>query len=92
MSEKPELSEYFQKIPDFLLKVQIIGQPKEYNKDRLESKTPPSLSKNHYFTYYRCFHRLPQGVPGKTAAALVTSTNVRTGNKDIPLSRKERLP
>ena len=82
MSEKPELSEYFQKIPDFLLKVQIIGQPKEYNKDRLESKTPPSLSENHYLTHYRRFHRLLQGMPGKTAAVRAIRTNVRTEHKE----------
>ena len=68
MSEKPELSEYFQKIPDFLLKVQIIGQPKEYNKDRLESKTPPSLSKNHYLLIIAVFCLSPHGMTGKPAA------------------------
>lgn len=59
----------FIEIDKLFVEVQIMGQPKEYNKDRLESKEPPSLYKNHHFTYYRRFHRLPQGMPGKTAAA-----------------------
>ena len=69
-----------------------MGHAKEYNKDRLKSKEPPSLSENHYLTHYRRFHRLLQGMPGKTAAVRAIRANVRTENKDIPLSRKERLP
>lgn len=72
----------FIEIDKSFVEVQIMGQTKEYNKDRLESKTPPSLSENHHFTYYRRFHRLPQGMPGKTAAAWAMRTNVRTERKE----------
>lgn len=59
----------FIEIDKLFVEVQIMGQPKEYNKDRLESKTPQNLSESHYFTHYRRFHHLTQGMPGKNASA-----------------------
>jgi hypothetical protein len=59
-----------------------MGHAKEYNKDILKSKEPPSLSENHYLTHYRRFHRLLQGMPGKTAAVRAIRTNVRTEHKE----------
>ena len=59
----------FIKIDKLFDEVKIMGQAKKYNKDSLESKAPPSLSENHYFTHYRRFHHLPQGMPGKNASA-----------------------
>lgn len=59
----------FIEIDKLFVEVQIMGQPKEYNKDRLESKTPQNLSESNYFTHYRRFHHLTQGMPGKTAVA-----------------------
>lgn len=72
----------FIEIDKLFVEVQIMGQPKEYNKDRLESKTPQNLSENHYLTHYRRFHRLLQGMPGKTAAVRAIRTNVRTEHKE----------
>lgn len=72
----------FIEIDKLFVEVQIMGQPKEYNKDRLESKEPPCLSENHYLTHYRRFHRLLQGMPGKTAAVRAIRTNVRTEHKE----------
>lgn len=75
LQKSSENSRFFAESPNY-------GTCQGYNKDRLKSKEPPSLSENHYLTHYRRFHRLLQGMPGKTAAVRAIRTNVRTEHKE----------